>query len=80
MNRNEAKRKDAVRLSNGVVVLVSCGGGMVRIQSEKWFVRANGRKALAKIESRTFGSKQEDEIKAFEMYTGRLSIEAVLNM
>jgi len=75
----EEKRKDAVILGNRVVI-VSNGGGIVRIQSEKWFIRENGIKALDKIHRKTFGSKREDEIKSLEIYSGRLKIETVLDM
>jgi len=75
----EEKRNDAVILGNRVVI-VSHGGGIVRIQSEKWFIRENGIKALDKIHRKTFGSKREDEIKSLEIYSGRLKIETVLDM
>ena len=75
----EEKRKDAVILGNRVVS-VSHGGGLVRIQSKKWFIRENGIKALDKIHIKTFGSKREDEIKSLEIYSGRLKIETVLDM
>ena len=75
----EEKRKDAVILGNRVVI-VSQGGGLVKIQSKKWFIRENGIKALNKIHRKTFGSKREDEIKSLEIYSGRLKIETVLDM
>ena len=73
------KRKDAIIIGNNVVI-VSFDGGMVHIMSEKAFIREKGHKAIENIQRKTFRSNQEDEYIAFEIYTGRIKINTILEM
>ena len=71
------KRKDAIIIGNNVVI-VSFDSGMVHIMSEKAFICEKGHNAIENIQRKTFGSNQEDEYIAFEIYAGRIKINTIL--
>ena len=78
----QQKRKDAVIM--GDYVLRNVGGSILRggvdIAPMHWYIRNFGRESLEIIQTKTFGSKAEDERRILEMFSGTLKIENVLAM
>ena len=71
------KRKDAVIMGDYVLRTIRTG---VDIAPMYWYIRNFGQESLETIQTKTFGSKVEDERRIVEMFAGTLKIETVLKM
>ena len=69
------KRKDAVIMGNYVIKNTRAG---VDISPIHWYIDKFGREMLETIQTKTFGSKAEDERRVIELFSGILSVKNVL--
>ena len=70
------KLKDAVIMGNYVVREIYTRG--IDISPIHWYIDMFGRESLETIQTKTFGSKAEDERRIIELFGGILTVKNVL--
>ncbi len=71
------KRKDAVIIGDYIFIM-PINNVFARLTSVTTFVRENGQKAIENIQQKTFGSIMADHLMQRKVFTGRMTISALL--